>query len=64
MHDKDFKFVRVRDISRVWKDNDYWTVEATIDFSLGGGKSTTIIFQVDGEGNIIGYNVPKMNEIY
>jgi hypothetical protein len=63
IHEKDFKFVRVRNISRVWKDNDYWTVEATIEFSLGEAKSANIVFQVDSEGNIMGYNVPKMDEI-
>lgn len=60
---KAFKFARVLHISKVWRDNDYWTVEAMIEFNLGGNKSATIIYQVDDKGNIMGYSVPKINDI-
>ena len=60
---KEFKFYRVLNIPKVWKENDYWIVEAKIEFNLRTQKTTTIVFQVDGKGNVVGYNVPQLTEI-
>jgi hypothetical protein len=61
---KDFKFYRVLHIPKVWKEDNYWIVEATIEFSLITQKTTTIIYQIDAKGNIIGYHVPKLSDIW
>jgi len=53
----EFKFHRVLKISKVWKENDCWVVEATVEYDLGGYQARTITFQIDSEGKILGYNL-------
>jgi len=57
--DKDsFEFGRVSKISKVWKQNDYWIVDADIEYTLGAGhKMKTITFQINSEGKIVGYDL-------
>ena len=52
---KEFKFVRVEEIPRIWKESDYWLVEARIAYSLKQAERTTITFQMNDDCEIIGY---------
>ena len=52
---KEFKFVRIEGIPKVWKESDCWLVEARIAYSLRQAESTTITFQMNDDGEIIGY---------
>lgn len=57
--DKDsYKFGRVSKISKVWKENGYWVVDADIEYGLRQGhKMKTVTFQINSEGKIVGYNL-------
>ena len=52
-----FEFGRVTKISKVWKENDYWIVDADIEYGLRGHKMKTVTFQINSEGKIVGYNL-------
>jgi hypothetical protein len=55
----DFKLARVTRISKVWKDDDHWIVDAHIEYELGSSKMHKITFQVDSEGHIVGYDISE-----
>ena len=55
----DFKFNKIVKISKVWKENDHWIVDALVDYKLETSKTTKITFQVNNLGKIVGYDIPK-----
>ena len=59
---KDFKFTKVAKICRVWKENDYWIVDALVDYQLGTSQTTKITFQIDSKGKIVGYDIPESTD--
>ena len=52
-----FKFGRILNIPKMWKENDYWIVDATVEYYLEQTQMKTITFQINQEGYIIGYNL-------
>ncbi|MCW3983663.1 MAG: hypothetical protein NWE96_06665 [Candidatus Bathyarchaeota archaeon] len=52
----DFKFGKIDRITRVWKNDDYWIVDAFIEYSFTNQKIKTFTFQVDSEGQVVGFN--------
>lgn len=52
-----YKFARITKISKVWKENEYWIVDANIEYALGGHQLKTVTFQVDSDGKVVGYNL-------
>jgi hypothetical protein len=54
---KDFKLVKVSKVSRVWKENNVWVVDALIEYEFGGAKKRNVTFQVNSEGKIVGFNL-------
>ena len=58
-----FKFGRVSTITKVWAENDYWLVDAAIEYNLGQSEMRTVTFQVNKEGEIIGYDLHEPRAI-
>ena len=54
---KDFKFVRVSEVSKVWKENDLWLTDALLEYEFGGAKKRNVSFQTDNYGKILGFNL-------
>jgi len=54
---KDFKFVRVTNVPKVWKENDVWIIDALIEYELAGAKKRNVTFQVDSKGTTVGFNL-------
>ncbi len=55
---------RVIEFPKIWKENDYWLVEAQIAYVLKQSESVRITFQIDVAGEIIGYSVHKSSVPY
>jgi hypothetical protein len=53
----DFKFGKIDRITRVWKNNDCWMVDAFIEYSFTNQKIKTFTFQVDSEGQVVGFDL-------
>jgi myo-inositol catabolism protein IolC len=54
---KNFKFTKVKRITKVWKESDHWVVDALIEYELSGVQTKAILFQVNGEGRIVGFDL-------
>jgi len=54
---ENFKFIKVDRISKVWKESDYWIVDALIEYELPGLQRKTIVFQVNSESKIVGFDL-------
>lgn len=61
----DFKFGKIAKITRVWKNNDCWMVDVFIEYSFPNQKIKTFNFQVDSEGQVVGFdlNEPTTNKV-
>ncbi|MGA3112052.1 MAG: hypothetical protein ABSE15_08475 [Candidatus Bathyarchaeia archaeon] len=55
----DFKFGRVSQISKLWKEQGLWQVEALIEYTIGGAQkiARNVSFQIDDNFSIIGFNL-------
>lgn len=52
-----FKFGKIAKITRVWKNNEFWTVETFVEYSYPNPKLKTFTFQVDCNGEILGFDL-------
>lgn len=61
---KDFKFQRIDQVSKAWKENDYWIVNVVIEYSTATAGVKTLTFQVNEKGEILGFdsNEPMINQ--
>lgn len=52
----DFKFGKINKITKVWKNKDYWIVDAFVEYSFPNPKLKTFTFQLDHEGQVVGFD--------
>jgi hypothetical protein len=55
----DRKHVRILHFNKIWKENDYWLVQVVIEYVIEQSKLSTITFQVNEDGIIVGYDMTK-----
>jgi hypothetical protein len=55
---------KVIEFPKVWKENDYWLVEAQVEYVLKQSEFVRITFQIDDAGKIIGYSIHKSSVTY
>jgi hypothetical protein len=55
---------RVIEFPKIWKENDYWLVDAQIEYVLKQTEFVRITFQIGDIGKIIGYSVHKSSVPY
>ena len=56
---EDFKFGRVSQISKFWKEHGLWQVEGLVEYTIGGAQkiSRNVSFQVDDNFSVLGWNL-------
>jgi len=52
-----FKFVRVVEVSKFWRENGLWQTAAVIEYEFEGKQKRQVSFQIGDEGKIVGFNL-------
>jgi hypothetical protein len=52
-----FKYIKIAKITRVWKNNDLWIVDAFVEYSFPNPKVKTFTFQVNSDGEVLGFDL-------
>jgi hypothetical protein len=55
----EFKFGRVSQISKFWKEQGLWQAEALIEYTMGGTQkiARNVSFQLNDSGKVVGFNL-------
>ncbi|MGD6811118.1 MAG: hypothetical protein ACQCN3_15605 [Candidatus Bathyarchaeia archaeon] len=60
---QEFKFKQLSKITKVWKKENYWVVDAFVEYSFPNQKVKTFTFQVNSDSEIIGFDLKEQHTI-